>query len=153
MTLNIRKAGFTDIYNIYCCNKEVLPLHYSIEEYFFFLLASSNKELLVAEINDELVGYLFAEYDGSFLHIMSFGIYPKYRRYGIGTKLINTTKNIAKTQKNINALSLNVHADNKEGIIFYDKNGFKMKKRLVNYYQGTLKNAISQDAFRLEYVL
>lgn len=153
MAINIRKAGFTDIYNIYCCNKAVLPIYYSIEEYLFIIFASTNKELLVAEIDDELVGYLLAEYDGSFLHIMSFGVYPKYRRHKIGTKLIHELVNIAKNKPNVNTLSLNVHADNKGGVLFYEKYGFKKNKRLVNYYSGTLKNAKSQDAFRLEYLL
>ena len=152
MTLNIRKAGFTDIYNIYCCNKDVLPLYYSIEEYLFIMLAGSNNELLVAEIDNKLVGYLLAEYDKQYLHIMSFGIYPEYRRCGIGSKLINELVTIAKSKEEIYAISLNVHADNNGGINFYEKYGFQKKKRLINYYFGNIKNAVSQDAFRLEYV-
>ena len=119
----------------------------------FIVLASTKSELLIAEIDDKLVGYLLAEYDGSFLHIMSFGVYSEYRRCGIGSRLLDGLKNIVKDKENIKGMSLNVHADNTGGVTFYEKYGFQKKKKLVNYYHGNLKNAKSQDAFRLEYIV
>jgi len=149
----VRKAGFTDAYNLYLCNKTVLPIYYSVDEYLYFSLVSPYKEILIAERDGKLCGYILAEYDGSFLHILSFGVYPEYRKNGMGSALINELEKIAKINKEVKALSLNVHAGNNNAIAFYEKYGFKKVNKLVNYYHGSLKNVSTQDAYRLEYAL
>ena len=149
----IRRAGFTDSYNLYHCNKTVLPIYYSIDEYLYFCLISPCKEILIAELDGKMVGYILAEYDESFLHVLSFGVYPEYRKMGIGGALINELVKIAKTNGKIIGISLFVHVGNENGIIFYEKYGFKKVQTLTNYYQGSLIDVLSQDAYRLEYMI
>ena len=153
--IKIRKAGFLDIYNIYLCNKSCLPIYYSMDEFFFFML-SNEKVLYIAENGNELCAYILGEYNDNTLHILSFGVYPKYRRKRIGTRLINILAQNARAQNaktnnhNVNKLSLYVHADNESGIVFYERNGFNKIKKLTNYYKGSLKNVKTQDAYRME---
>ena len=148
--VEIRKASFTDILGIYNCNSTVLPIYYSLDEHLFFLL-SSDMIVLVAYEGSELLGYLIAQYTLPTVHIMSFGVYEKHRRKGVGNKLISKMEEITKENKSdIKKISLYVHADNIGGIKFYKKNGFKKIKTLHNYYKGSLKNAKTQDAYRLE---
>ena len=145
--ISIRRATLLDANNIQQCNKECLPLSYSTLEYMSILCMNYNI-ILIAEKENELCGYLYAQHTSNVLHIMSFGIYNKYRRNGIGTKLVSKIEKVAKDHK-CNILSLNVHTANIVGIKFYKKNGFKMTKILQNYYQGSLK-AKTQDAYRFE---
>ncbi len=144
--INIRRATILDIYNIYNCNKECLPIYYSMDQLMFFILFSG--EIFVAEESDDLYGYIIGEYQGEYFHIMSFGVYKKHRRKGIGTKLMDKAEEYVKNRCKF--LSLNVHAENDTGIKFYEKNGFKFSKILSNYYGGNLKNVATQDAFRFE---
>jgi len=148
--IEIRKAGLTDIWGIYNCNKSILPIYYSPEEYLMFMM-SSGMLILVAYEGDELCGYLVAQHTPPTIHIMSFGVYEKHRRKGIGRQLIEKTEEIAtKESDKIKRVSLFVHADNIGGLKFYKKYGFKKVKTLPNYYKGSLKNAKTQDAYRLE---
>lgn len=148
--ITIRKAEFKDTYNIYACNRKVLPISYALDEYLYFILLSPYKEVLIAEVDSKLCGYILGEYDGKYMHVLSFAVYPEYRRKGVGKKLMDGLLDIAKKDKNINALSLNVHVENEGGLSFYKAYGFKNVETLKNYYFGSL-NAKSQDAYRLEY--
>lgn len=148
--VEIRKAGITDIYEIYSCNKNVLPIYYSLDEYLLFTF-STNTILLVAYEGNNLCGYLVAQYTEPTIHIMSFGVYQKHRRKGIGSDLIKKLEGIVFNEwSDIDKISLYVHAGNKGGISFYGKNGFERVKIMKNYYRGSLKNADTQDAYRLE---
>jgi len=146
----IRKAGISDAYSLYICNKSLLPIYYSIDEYLYFILLSPYKEVLVAEKDKKICGYILGEYDGRFMHVLSFGVYPECRRQGVGKMLMDELMKVAKSNKGTDTLSLNVHVENKTGIAFYEKYGFKNVETIKNYYRGSLK-AKSQDAYRLEY--
>jgi ribosomal protein S18 acetylase RimI-like enzyme len=151
--ITIREAGLGDVYNLYMCNRIVLPIYYLMDEYLYFVMLASDKRTLVAEQNGNLCGYILAQQEDSFMHILSFGVYPEYRRQGAGTKLIDGLIEMVQTNPTINAISLNVHTNNHTAIAFYEKYGFKKTNKLLNYYNGCLKNETTQDAYRLEYML
>ena len=92
--------------------------------------------MYVFTVESNIEGYIIIDTDG---HIASIAVNKKYRRMGIGTKLINKS-----TRK---PLTLNVHVENKDAIKFYKKNGFREKDRLVNYYDGALEG--SNDAIKM----
>jgi ribosomal-protein-alanine N-acetyltransferase len=148
--ITIRKAGISDAYGLYVCNRALLPIYYSVDEYLYFTLLSPYKEVLIAEKDKKICGYILGEYDGRFMHVLSFAVYPEYRRQGVGKKLMNELVKIAMANKGTDTLSLNVHVENSGGIAFYEAYGFKKIETLNNYYRGSLK-AKSQDAYRLEY--
>lgn len=148
--ITVRKAGISDAYSLYTCNKALLPIYYSVDEYLYFTVLSPYKEVLVAEKDKRLCGYILAEYDGKFMHVLSFGVYPEWRRQGVGKKLMDELVKVAKTNKGTDTLSLNVHVENISGLAFYEAYGFKKVETISNYYRGALK-AKSQDAYRLEY--
>lgn len=64
------------------------------------------------------------------LHIESFGTNPKYRKQGLGSKLMNEIINFAKARKIIK-ITLDVRSGNKNAINLYKKFGFNSinKKR------------------------
>ena len=149
--IKVRTAGIADIYNLYTCNKSVLPVYYGMEDYLLFITIYPNKEVILAE--DEkgnLYGFLVAEYNKSNVHILSFGVYPEYRRMGIGSKLIDGLVNKVVNGNSIKTMTLYVHEDNDSAIKFYEKYGFNKIKRIKNYYAGVFKNPKSTDAFLME---
>ena len=148
--INIRKANFTDAYSLYACNRALLPIYYSLDEYLYFIMFSSYKEVLIAEESNNICGYILGEHNGEYMHVLSFGVYPEYRRKGVGRKLMDEIVKLAKTNNDIESISLNVHVENIVGITFYESYGFKRVETLPNYYRGSL-NSESQDAYRLEY--
>jgi ribosomal protein S18 acetylase RimI-like enzyme len=142
MDIVVRNAYYNDLSSIQQCNMKNLPIYYNIYDYYLFLFQSNQYKLIVATIDNNIVGYLLGEYQDKNFHILSIAVNPNYRRMSIGTKLIRYI--IQNTNKE--SITLFVHVNNKSAISFYMKNGFTVIKLLDNYYNGQL-NDTSQDAY------
>lgn len=98
-------------------------------------------KLYIALDKDKVVGYLAGSINiqGSYVtkslaEIDNMFVLEQYRKYGIGTKLINTFKEYC-SQNKIEELKVTAAAKNKNAIGFYMKNGF-------NEFEITLKQKI-----------
>ncbi len=96
--------------------------------------------MLLAKINDEIVGQLFLE--GSSLkrlkHIGTFGITVSKKYWGksIGKKMILAAMEWAKS-KDLSKIQLYVRTDNEAAVCMYKKLGFAI--------EGTISNAVRID--------
>ena len=66
------------------------------------------------------------------LFIDYIAVDEKYRRCGIGTKLIDEIKQVAK-KRNVQTVELNVWGFNENAIKFYDNNNMKPKRIIYEY--------------------
>ena len=94
-------------------------------------IEDSNKLLIVAEENDEIVGYLYGiikPIDDTYKYIVAkldaLYIDNNYRNKGIATSLINHFKKWA-VSKNANKIEVNVWSNNIKAKRLYEKNNFK----------------------------
>jgi ribosomal protein S18 acetylase RimI-like enzyme len=95
-------------------------------------------ELLVAEFNEELVGFSISKVDYTTAEIISLVIKKEYRNKKIGTKLFKETfKRLRK--KGVKKYYLYVIADNSKAIKFYKKCGFKLGHNAYFMYKGSWK--------------
>ena len=102
--------------------------YYDLKE----LILSVNAEVIVAEIDNKIVGSGYADIKESkayakheyhsYLGFMY--VDPAYRGKGINKLILNSLKCWSKT-KNVNYLCLDVYADNQTAIRAYEKVGFK----------------------------
>ena len=104
------------------------------------VLASSNNIILVAEVDNNLVGYLQG-YGGLFRRVkhyvdLSISILTAYRRQGIGLKLFQELDKWAIENK-IHRLELRVLENNEPAIALYKKVGYKI--------EGVLKDSALID--------
>ncbi|MGM9849314.1 MAG: GNAT family N-acetyltransferase [Bacilli bacterium] len=104
------------------------PLSKDGEDYFTDLI--NNHYVIVALLNDEIVGYLAGSINekGSYEEIQygelnNMLIKENCRGYGIGKKLINSFKNYCK-ENNISNVKVTASYKNQDAINFYKKNGF-----------------------------
>lgn len=103
--------------------------------------SNSNSTILVAEINNELVGYLIAKGDNANRKRHSvylvIGILTQYRGMGLGTKLFEELEEWA-NEHNIHRLELTVVTRNDAGVQLYKKAGFDIEgtKRHALYIDG-----------------
>lgn len=96
----------------------------------------------VAEVNDVIVGEIISEIkevkeDGIFkqrrlLFIEDICVDKNYTRKGIGRKLCNMAKQLAR-KENVSSIELNVWAFNKNAINFYKELGFTCKSMRYEY--------------------
>ena len=143
--LKIRDASISDVSEIASCSKQNLPISYSVGDLVFMFIG--NYEIIVAVIDNKIIGYIVADIDNDNVHIHSFAIDKEFRRIGIGHDLMTELEN--KVKDKCKTMSLYVHIENLSGKEFYKKYGFEKVIRIKNYYQGHLKNVKSQDALKL----
>lgn len=142
-SIKIRQAIMADLSAIQMLNNKLFELEYANfddtlkvgwpfeeigSEYFKKII--ENGAAIVAEINDNIVGYLAGSFfnDKSWLNINyaeidNFYIEPDYQSGGLGTKLINQFKDLCKS-KGVTKLRLTASAKNSKARQFYTKKGF-----------------------------
>lgn len=140
----IRKANLEDLTSIQKLNNnlfdlefnnfdDTLKLGWALEkdgkEYFEDMI--KNEIVFIAQIEDKIVGYLagsicesISYITESFAELDNMCIDDEYRRFGIGTLLMNEFKKYCK-EKNMQNIKVTASAKNSRAIQFYMKNGFE----------------------------
>ena len=112
-----------------------LPERYnpSIFNYFY---ETYPQGFIIAEIAHKIVGFLVAvKTKPDIVKILMLAVSIQHRRKKIGTMLLNELhKKILK--ENITTIELEVRTDNTTAIKFYEKHGFKIKNKLLHFYQN-----------------
>ena len=105
----------------------------------FFLKLEKNK------IKKEIIGFVIVVKDRrDRANIINFLINPKYHNKGYGSCLLYNTVQKIKELKNIKKIVLNVQVENTSAIKLYRKFGFKIVKKVDQYYQS------KEDAYLME---
>lgn len=117
-------------------NYLTLPVVYS--EDFYNRLTSYTRYSKLAYLKDVLVGAISCkeeEQDGErVVYIMTITVLKPYRRYGIGSQLLDKAVEDCAKSKKIKRMYLHVQEGNESAFEFYKKHGFEVKERLENYY-------------------
>jgi ribosomal-protein-alanine N-acetyltransferase len=125
-----------DLGKVISINLITLPEHYS--DYFFEdLLKSSPESFIVAEKDDEIVGYIMCRIEYGFSnfkrfnlsrkgHIVSLAVLENHRGNRLGKSLIISA---------VNAL----RATNDEAVAIYKQLGFKITSVISGYYRDNEK--------------
>lgn len=101
---------------------------------------------IVAKIGNEVVGY------GGMYSVMGEGyiyniaVKRKYRKFGIGTNIVNELVNYSKI-KSLNFLSLEVRKSNTPAINLYSNCGFEYVGNRKNFYTDPIEDAIIMTKF------
>ena len=91
--------------------------------------------VLVAQHGERLVGFAIMRFGVDEAHLDLLAVMPKYRRSGIGRKLIAWMEQSALTA-GISVVYLEVRAGNEAARTFYKSLGYCRVKRLRGYYGG-----------------
>ena len=123
-------ASNEDFYRIEEIGKKSLPIYYS--QYDLLILGLTNHTILKIIDNNNIIGYIVYNtiQEERRLHIMSIGILEEYQRKNYGSKVIDHLKTIENRQ-----ITLYVQVNNTKAINFYQKNNFKVEKKIVGYYE------------------
>ncbi|MFC3041462.1 GNAT family N-acetyltransferase [Virgibacillus xinjiangensis] len=117
---------------------QVMPVNYFRE-----LLEDPKSEILIAKINEEIVGFAVMELNESppfgsmtprkFAYMSDFGIKKSYQRKGIGKILFEACLEWSK-HKDAASLDLNVWEFNKKAIAFYENFGMETASRKMTLH-------------------
>lgn len=93
----------------------------------------SSIEFKVIIYKEELIGRLYINYGKTSYHVIELGMLEKYRRMGIGRKVM--TNVIEKAIEKGKSVTLQVAWYNNSAILFYKKLGFELVKNNGVFYE------------------
>lgn len=110
------------------------------EEDFIRCLRQRNCIGMVAEEDDQVVGFMIYELHKNRLHILNFAVAAEHRRRGVGRAMIG--KLLAKlSHERRNRIMLEVRETNLEAQLFFKSLGFRAISVLRDFYDDTVEDA------------
>lgn len=152
----IRRCNKGDLKRVISINLTTLPEHYS--DYFFEdLHRSAPESFIVAENNNEIVGYIMCRMEYGFSHfnrfslskkghIVSLSVLNEHRRNGLGKALIKAALEGLKLRE-CNEVYLEVRVSNEEAVKLYLQLDFKITSVMSGYYRDNEKANIMAIKF------
>lgn len=115
------------------------------EEDFIRCLRQRNCIGMVAEYDEQVVGFMIYELHKTRLHILNFSVESQFRRHGVGQQMVN--KLISKlSHGRRNRILLEVRETNLAAQLFFRDMGFRAVSVLRDFYEDTV-----EDAYLMQY--
>ncbi len=111
------------------------------EESFFKEVYNTRSVTLVAELGDEVVGYLCASVVIDECHIQNIAVRPKHRGNGIGHALIEQLL-LKLRQRDLKRAFLELRRGNHVAIRLYESMGFKVVALRKDYYVNPTEDGL-----------
>ena len=142
--MSIRLATLDDVTAISALYGEFFAFHAKLQpeysraakeigSYPTHIITSENEDLIIAEVNATIVGFLHILEDKTppydsvvphrFAECVDLFVAPEHRKRGIAAALLNAAKNWAKSRR-LDYIELKVVAGNQNAIHFYSRQGF-----------------------------
>ena len=135
IVLTIRNFEPTDMFSVIKLASETLPERYN-PSLFNFFYETYPRGFIVAEKDHKIIAFIIGvQMKPEKGKILMLSVPEKYRRQGIGSKLLAEYLEKISKEK-VKTVGLEVRIDNKKAIKFYQKYGFKIKVKLKEFYQN-----------------
>ncbi|CAL1526881.1 unnamed protein product [Lymnaea stagnalis] len=100
----------------------------------------------------EIMGYIMGKAEGTgeqwHGHVTALSVAPEFRRLGLAGKLMNGLEEISE-RKRCYFVDLFVRVSNKVAVAMYEKLGYSVYRRVLEYYSGE----VDEDAFDMRKAL
>jgi ribosomal protein S18 acetylase RimI-like enzyme len=132
----IRKAKLKEVGEISKLHKKLAEYHHRLDNFYSSKINSKRyirkviKQILVAELEGKIVGFIIFRikkhpaYSEKITHISDLYVDEKYRKLGIGKKLVEEIIKLSKSKK-VKYITITVHCKNEIGLKFWKKLGFE----------------------------
>jgi len=139
--IKIRFANIDDADELANIEKECFTDPWSKESLEREIIVNKLSNILIAEIDDIIAGYMGIWFILDEGHITNVAVKEEYRNQGIATLMMNKVIELAK-ENNVTCFTLEVRASNKEAISLYKKFGFSEYGIRKEYYEDNNEDAI-----------
>lgn len=110
------------------------------EEDFIRCLRQRNCIGMVAEFEEQVVGFMIYELHKTRLHVLNFAVNPKFRRRAVGQAMMGKLVSKLSHQRR-NRILLEVRETNLSAQLFFRNIGFKAVSVLRDFYDDTTEDA------------
>ena len=138
--LQLRPMKTADIDKIVTLENECQLSSWGATSYQAELLNPS-AVLLTAIVHDEVVGFFSGRMMADEFEIYTIAVAPKFRRQGLGAKILIAALEIAK-MKGAKHAYLEVRAANEPAKKMYERHGFTLTGKRKEYYSAPLEDAL-----------
>jgi [ribosomal protein S18]-alanine N-acetyltransferase len=116
-----------------------------LDDDFIRCLRQRNCIGMVAEHEDQVVGFMIYELHKTRIHVLNFAVASHYRRRGVGSQMIAKLSAKLSSQRR-SRMVLEVRETNLDAQLFFRENGFRAVSVLRSYYADT-----PEDAYLMQY--
>jgi [ribosomal protein S18]-alanine N-acetyltransferase len=116
-----------------------------VEEDFIRCLRQRNCIGMVAEHDDQVVGFMIYELNKNRIQVLNFAVAPEFRRRGVGTQMVAKLIGKLSAQRRTRIV-LEVRETNLAAQLFFRTVGFRAVSVLRNFYEDT-----PEDAYLMQY--
>ena len=117
------------------------------EEDFIRCLRQRNCIGMVAEYDEQVVGFMIYELHRTRLHVLNFCVADDFRRQGVGRQMVEKPATKLPPQRRTRVL-LEVRETNLEAQLFFKSRGFRAVSVLRNYYDDS-----PEDAYLMQHTI
>lgn len=110
------------------------------EEEFIRCLRQRNCIGMVAESNEQVVGFMIYELHKNRLHILNFAVHPDFRRQRIGGSMVDKLVSKLSYQRR-SRIMLEVRETNLAAQLFFKDLGFRAISVLREFYEDSIEDA------------
>ena len=100
-----------------------------------YFLSLPSADCLVAVDGKSIAGFILGESHPPLAHIITLDIAPKYRRTGLGSRLLAELEKHFRYNQ-VTSVLLETAVDNESGIAFWQHHGYRTEAVLKRYYLG-----------------
>ena len=115
------------------------------EEDFIRCLRQRNCIGMVAEHNEQVVGFMIYELEKARLHLLNFAVARPYRRRGVGSQMVDKLIGKLSSQRRTRII-LEIRETNLPAQLFFKDRGFRAVSVLRDFYDDT-----PEDAYAMQY--
>lgn len=142
--IKIRFMEQKDIEQVVKIEQECFSVPWS-QKSFEDALLYDTYQFLVAEDENQLLGYIGIIITGTEADITNVAVYSQYRKKGIGQRLVSAALEQVQKQQ-VEVIFLEVRKSNEKAIRLYKKFQFYPISVRKNYYQSPIEDAIIMSA-------
>lgn len=110
------------------------------EDEFIRCLRQRNCIGMVAELNEQVVGFMIYELHKNRLHILNFAVHPDFRRQEIGSSMVEKLVSKLSYQRR-SRIMLEVRETNLSAQLFFKDLGFRAISVLREFYEDSIEDA------------
>jgi ribosomal-protein-alanine N-acetyltransferase len=115
------------------------------EEDFLHCLRQRNCIGMVAEHNEQVVGFMIYELHKAKLHLLNFAVASEFHRHGVGSQMVAKLKSKLSRERR-SRLELQVRETNLSAQVFFRSQDFRATAVLRDFYEDS-----SEDAYLMQY--
>ncbi len=139
MSITVQKAMIDDLETLHRIERECFTAEAFSKQHIAHLLEDRNTVSLVARINSEIAGFIigFIHCRDKMIrgHIYTIDVAIKYRRRGIGLKLLKKLERIF-LERGVRTCYLETRVDNLAARELYRRQGYVEVEKLEHFYRG-----------------